>query len=507
MAYPTYTEHELESIILPCGTLHPTLLIDSRLGITAVPQNNIFDVGEVVERVEAKLGYIELASMQVKVFDSYDETISRQFWHHLIQTSASNLYAMPEMRFTLDEGSGETFLFWGIIDPQTVEYQEQYIDGEDTVRIISFDLVSALNRIAQLSWEDYIEEITNGTTDGTAYVESYTIGGAPRTAAKLGYLIRGAMKLVFPKSEGNEYDLTYYDIQIRKSTTTIGLDDLCVLWATFYSSIPGEGLTPYFNKTQTEFDDYYLGSKMTVLEFIVNICKLFAWFPRLTYDVSADVPQLKLMTRGRDASVVSMNNDYIKKSTKKTATPYVNDGVYVSRFIPAVAPYDWTEGYGAGKLSGEGIYEQRILFIVGNAVPGSGVDYYQAYPWEYIGYWDGATVQTVDNVTYWNYADEAYSSAIASPVKVKLQRALALYYLINFVGAYSTPTSEDIFPGRAGYLREYYGLKHPSSHTTVIPLMKANINDGTNTKTYYANEVKKNLKENVVSIEWIQYGT
>ncbi len=190
------TEYTLETIVLPSGTL--TVKLWHGNSSLVVPSGGfILSLGEFTERVDILIGALELPSVQVRCLDICNSTYTRGFLYYCFAESRSTYTDVPQLHFILNEGAGDTSLFWGRIDIPSVQFTEvSTITTKE--KFVEFQVVDVLQAARYISWGTLITEmkalaednealdsrpvltLSNGGASGTTH---YTYRVAARTAA------------------------------------------------------------------------------------------------------------------------------------------------------------------------------------------------------------------------------------------------------------------------------------------------------------------------------------
>jgi hypothetical protein len=152
--------YDLGSVKLPAGELKITLF--HPCGLPAVPAVPTLEtVGEFIERIESEPNVIEMGSVEISVVEDYSlEAYPEGFWYFVLNSSAADFPEVPELHFSLDEGNGDTFLFWGRVERTSVQWEEHVL-GNGFVRTCTFSLLSVLKRLEDLSFQTLFEEVVN----------------------------------------------------------------------------------------------------------------------------------------------------------------------------------------------------------------------------------------------------------------------------------------------------------------------------------------------------------
>lgn len=140
-------------ISLPGGLLGVTLY-HPEAGLTPPARAGIVSLSPFTERIEILPGRIETASLEIELGDALEaQPYPNGFWRYALHDSLEWNDELPEFRFTLDQGSGATHLFWGTFTLEGIEWEERLRAGQ-TLRICRARLVSVERKIENVSFAD-----------------------------------------------------------------------------------------------------------------------------------------------------------------------------------------------------------------------------------------------------------------------------------------------------------------------------------------------------------------
>jgi hypothetical protein len=101
----------------------------------------------------------------------------------------------------------------------------------------------------------------------------------------------------------------------------------------------------------------------------------------------------------------------------------------------------------------------------------------------------------VDGIKYWNYEAAVYITASLDSVRL-LEESIAGYLFHRFHLMFRA------------FTRKYGSMKvnngSTNSHSNAVPHMRTSFDDGTGSKTYYANRVIKIASENKLQVDWLK---
>lgn len=460
---------DLGSITIGSRTVKVAVFYDSATGVSSgeIPtaKDSFISIGEFVERIEKKSGILELSNVAVEIREDYSTYVAG-VWYKLLQGSELQL------RFYLDEGAGDTFLFWGMLSRDTeFRFREKFISSPGSsgryVRTVSVPLVSMLYKLRDASiFGDLFTAIAgndyNDSLGGTSLRFDELIGCFAVTA--WGYTDASvASSAVFPSSSeiqfqdslGNWRNVNELSVRIQLSNSPI---------------TP----SPYFDAY--DVTGQYWGTRFKdPLEVLSHLAKSYGFLIRYFYGqadgtigVSGNLHRIQFVTRGRTANVVTPGE--VIESDLSVATILKPSDVYFSRL-------DNTEAYGTTG----GDIEERLDFLYS---PGS-IQNQEKFYYNRLG-----TYGLPIAVRFYNYSTGAYSTGASYTTE-----AMRYYYFYR------------IASNTQAYKRTHWGIgatySGATSHRFLVPGCRIAIHDGVSSKNFYANEVRKNIMKNTASVQWI----
>ncbi len=477
---------DLGSIAVRTGTLNVMLYYDDTMVSSSshIPTAvaSFVNIGEVLDRLERKSGIFEIGDMTVQIRDDYSNYVAG-VWYKLLHGSEL------QIRFYLDEGAGDTFLFWGYLDNVATQVTEVFVGAEGAsgryVRGHKVKLLSLMKKITSASIASLMSTIQSANPE-------YYTGGAH-------YL---SIRRLFSSFIQNALGATYFDqdssivinssnnLQYAYRTGTlptytynfVGLDKL-------FMCLDSSGNFNFYTDTDSSYPNW-TGRYSTAGELLKALSLEFGVVPRYFWDIANSRHCFELQERGRNGSFVTFPSGMLKSSSiqpvseMKAAdvkTIRVNDTAYVSSRSPQKTNHEIEiqVNFIAGLITGDhstGVdwYEQLVIFNSGTLY-----DIYKAK------YWDVSTGSMTD------------TGLIAGSVNHTMDAVRKLYD-----GMFITRTKKVI-------RRVYRGIKGSVDggatykHTVLVPGCRTQIHDGIASANYYANEVKKSMNRNEATIDWI----
>ncbi len=459
---------DLGSIVIGSRTLKVTVFYDSTTGVSSgeIPSAaaSIVNIGEFIERIEKKAGTMEAANVTIDLKDDYS-TYAAGVWYKLLQGSEF------QMRFYLDEGAGDTFLFWGMLSKDTENrYKERFISSPGSsgryFRAISVPLVSMLYKLKDASIfstlfttiaaNDYNDSLggTSMRFDELIGCFAVTAWGGTDASVANSPVFPSASEIQFQDSLGNWRNIQELSIRVQLTNSPITV-------------------SAYFDAY--DLTGRYWGNRFkNPLEVLAHLAKSYGYLIRYFYGqadgtigVSGNYHRIQFVTRGRTSNIVVPGE--VVESEMSVASMLVPDKTYFSRF-------DDTENY--GETGGD--IEERLDFLYS---PGTIANYEKFY------YNRFGTYSAVSAVRFYNYSVAGYGGSSYTT------EAIWNYHFYR------------ITSNTQSYKRTHYGLgatySGVTSHRLLIPGCRISIHDGVASRDFYANEVRKNLYKNSASLQWI----
>ena len=353
------------------------------------------------------------------------------------------------------------------------------------------------------------------TGDNTA-VQSHLCA---RQFITLPMMLRCALQLAFGQGymEGSvNYD--HEDIQFKQGAAALSLEQVNFLLRKNFNtfdphadSAPAMDYAEYFNDgtiDATRNGVYFGQTFQDVLTMLGHICKHVASYPRYFYDVAGSLHCIELLARGRQTATSTPDGNFYDSSQ-------VLDSNLVPKTVHAYRSGGKGEEYPIGGSDmnydldfGLSFVVQDIVLLASQTYEGQtghfyGRDYQQLYSLDSSG--GKITASRIDGVQYYDYGSASYKDA-SSSVQVDMNGAAYLHAYMQeaFVKFWQTMTRRY----RKSFRRCYDSLKTTTSAVSTQgnskPCMKVVIDDGISSKTFYANEVKKNVTTNELEVAFVQ---
>jgi hypothetical protein len=159
------------SVIVASGTLKVTVFYDDTTisSSSHIPdaEDCLVSLGEIVERPEDSPLVFKAGTVSLALKDDYTNYVAGVFFK-LFQGSET------QFRFYLDEGAGDTFLFWGKVQDNSAKFKELFVKDEGAsgryVRALTCTLEAMLKKVKDTTVADVITEIqTGGNRQSSGY--------------------------------------------------------------------------------------------------------------------------------------------------------------------------------------------------------------------------------------------------------------------------------------------------------------------------------------------------
>lgn len=490
MALTTYI---LPDVVAQVGTIGVTLLCDTA-GLSVPTQQTIQMIGEVSEQLDDTPTGLELSTLKVDILDS-TEDYDHGFWFKVFNDSTD-----VRLFMTLDEGSGDTFFFYGTSNPQFVEWNERYT-GTVKIRTATVEWTDTAAILFDTPTNDWITEVlTNDVNWAGASVDSTDPNDVVNLAILFASLLKASgLNASYDVTDVSFVNSTDRDIKFEDGSSNVFYVEDIWFPTLMYNNAGPAIKTPYFDSTN---DDYLGNIYAKSGELASIILKEFALYLRIRYDLDADRFVIDLIQRGRayaDAANLDFGGTEIESTIRRGNDQYV-DAVVVreSPADPGNEQYAWmSRRFTDTKVNKFQPPVGTSLELPNYVSPG--IDF-QTF--------------TADDVRFNMFGDTAATNPPTTLVPITVGK----YWLYD-TGAYTTDNAW----GRDGLVQYYfarYTVPYRSvkrkystmsaddsttdSHTTIHPLRRISIDDGAGALTYYANRTVKIPAEDATIVEWIQ---
>lgn len=489
-----YTEYALPSITntIP-GTFAVTLF--SGIGDLVIPTfNTILQLGALKEVMDRSPGESELATFELTVRDDYS-TYTEGFWFKVLSDSSEK----PQLRFYLNEGSGNIYFFWGELQEEETPVEELYVSSAPKYfRRIEIKLVALLSKAKDVLISDWIAEIVTEHPDSYLIPTNKTSIGEPTQIIKAKDIFGAFLAVMFDQGYLDSdtvwlYDGSNTDLQFYDGASWLNFDDIYI--AVYESDgVGGEHLTDYFNAAEPEYLPTLYGESEDTkqgFQFFVDCLRSFGFAIRHFYgkaDETIDSTpannhhRFQLLQRGRAYSGLITFGKQPKESSPILIHDFIVKGIYI---FDKIAPthFAWCSRVFGGisltspPANAEFDMDQACLFEVGSVLPR------QLYT---------SAGDPYSSVRYYNYWSQAMTELSGT---YRLLKALAGYYFFRY-------------PKRSRYERTYGPMLAidggVQSHRSIVPLKRHEIANGSTTPTFWANEVIKRPWKDEVEISWFK---
>lgn len=442
----------------------------------------LLTIGDVTEDLEDTFGMIQLGEMNFTLREVFTDYASG-LWKKMFTGSETNF------RFYLDEGAGDTFLFYGRLNLQKSACDESVIVNGVYMRSVKVNLDSMLIKIKESSIASIITEIIANDTN---YERLAPFIGHFYDVLKLFKVFGCIYKVAFGSSDVDstlensvhhpttDNDIQFHHYTIDTQVTWHQLKDLYIQTKAETQQVNGGTLSPYFDSNHS----LYWGTKFqNGLELLAYLCRNFLVIPRYFYGLqdntvsgtaSNNKHRLMLVKRGRSISVI-MNNEKSSRFLFQTDNTIEKARINY-RYSNVTSEFD---GFSADIDFGIGAsYFQCLLMVyVFNEVSQA---YFVNHP-------------TAPFCKVYDYKTGAYQE---------------LGYFTSFL-----ETLEGYYEGRFSkksftYFRTYKGLKATVSgvetHNNMIPYCSTSISDGSAAKIFFAFKVSKRVSKNELEVQWVE---
>ncbi len=472
---------DMGSIVVAAGTLKVTLFYDNTVidNAAKIPSaaDSFMNFGDVVEKLDDSAGIIQIGEMSFALREDYTNYIAG-VWYTLFVNGSET-----QFRFYLDEGAGDTFLFWGYVPKQkgAVTAKELYVANPGAsgtyIRRLTVKLLSLQRKILDASVSDFEASVK------AANYESYN-SSTDTYNLSFRRFFTSFIKTAFGSS-GYDQDASV-DFPTSGNAVIQLWDALANNWKSFADCL-------IFQKTGSTFNLFFNGlstvtwSKKysTCKEILKVLCFQFGVVPTYNYDIVNNRHVLILRQRGRDGNFLIFNNT----EHRPAEWQLIND-INIDR---AKAFRATDETFYSADIPSADSYDTSLPVFFLNA---SSVGVFNWY--EQFTLYDPASLAYPSKMRYYNKSSAAMIEGEGTATDHNDLINIYKYYQSQF-------STFGIFCSRS-----YRGIKASDDggstykHTVVYPGCRTQIHDGISNKNFYANEVKKNVSKNEMKITWVQ---
>jgi hypothetical protein len=450
--------------------------------------NTVKEVGDVIETANIDLGFSEIGNMKMSFREDYSAPYAAEgFWFKVLSSECW-------LRVYLDG----TFFFFGIVQPETIDWSESYI-GATRIRVVTFELLSIVSKLMQTSTADWLSAAYDHRelTGNSAPTNDYSVISLTGLMAALIHATPDLNTGYYATDGGFINDGVNFDIGFFANGGYHGINE--VFLPVTYDSGSGEAKVDYFDPDPLTNSGNYLADKFSATSDLwKNISRNFGVVMRTDYDTVTERHLIRLIQRGRayadadnldfsgreKSSTISKSTDLIGDAVKCTSI-YNGDVLWFSQKYIGPAVFWETEPDKWVTID----IDQYIPFLVHAAAPtGSG------YP-IYVGS-TAASLFIATGVRYHRYDIPDDDVAGATGAKLMLE-VVAGYLFHRFT------TEQPRIIRRYALMSAKVGAG-AESHGALTIHRRTTIDDGLATYTYYANKVTKKPMTSEVEIEWLK---
>jgi hypothetical protein len=494
------TGHALPSMTDIHGTWKFQVYTTADLTVPTIA--TILSVSTTRESANITLGTSEIGNVQINLRDD-TSTYKQGFWFKALQGETW-------LRILLDEGAGDTFYFFGMVDaesPNSVSWDEFYLSATQRIRTANVALVSMARKIFDMDMDDWVAEIL---LQCTATEEAASVG-VPSHVIKFKDLFACMIS-----ASGLNPDYSASDVSLVHGTAACitwgdGVSDLeaDAIWVPVkYCSNPvGPIYTPthYFNTAadgclsiQSDGTGHYGAMDALLKDFLGNGCLQM----RMDYDPATERHKIQLMHKKNVYTGTIHFDNREKTSSVSIASRLVGDSVRVIDLMNDANLFWISKKY--ARFGNSGVLEPdprisfdveyRLPFIVDPTATGEGN--HSFISWNGVG----NAIVYITGVKYLSTISGLMTeTSIADPNKMS-----------EAVGVH---TYEAFITAKKCVVRKYGGMYADAgsgdTHTVLNIMRRTEISelddDGSViTDVYYANTVTKDAGSDEVEVEWIE---
>lgn len=502
MAWYTYT---LQEELVASGTIKIELVTDTNAFAAHIPVEPTLGMSdELREAADLIPGSIELPEIRFEFVDDYSY-YPEGFWYKFL-TGTAGSPAVPykaRIRITFTDSVTAHF-FYGTIVRETIDLEEPVINTmlDLYVRKGEFRCVSLLSLLQETTTYALIAEMQNDTHSwGTIEILNADVGYPASNQAPTIIMLKNLLALMLAVSGINDdYDADDVEIMDNADTELLyyGTNPLT---AAHYGGSDSTGklseiaywLGYYSYPATSHFVwDNNLGAGgwtqiwPDLLSFLAAICRTHCVAPRLIWNTVTSRCTLQILSRGRpDSEDLLVLPDPIKsRFLQESDTKASGFSAYLWGFGSGTWRYLDQSGY--GQAPGWAKMDMTADLVVSGS-PEAGLDYEKFHL-----VYGGRIYIGVDIYKWWDYLSGAYGTS----THVIMSSAVAGYYYNLLAGS------------RRVYERDYdtlVGVLGAISSQYVVQLFeKTEIDDGVDTREFYASEIRKDPAKDLLSVRWIE---
>ena len=475
-------EYTLQVSQLPGCQL--TAILVSDLVVTVPTNQSLIVDGDLSHRLDYKAGDMEVPEMTFKYVEDYTNYVDG-FWMHVLGGTTC------EIRLEINDGGGDTCLFWGRKTSESVQMDEYDLTEGHIRRVGEFTCVEKSADLKKKPALDVFEYIETSLLSQGTISEGYDGYWVKWKNILSAILYKGDLN---PSHYAADIIETACDFKFKVNSTVYLLDNVWLLYAA--------GPPAYQSPWVTQWQDG-VGSCFDLLR---EVCKMFALVPVFRYDLTSSRWTITLITRGNSyidtpatfpvALESKRSSGYSSPVSAVAVNSYYSESVHTQRYVswhsesssgqtdtlPELISPDLTEETLFGTYSEGTVESGNVLWARTATSPA----------------WVWAKVTTV---VHWDYSIKDWH-----PTPMGMSKALCEYYFARMA------QEALLYHPLRIYERTYPGItasfSGTSSHEKVGIGKCSVIDDGSGTVLssvpYFAIEVSKNIFKNETKVKWIE---
>lgn len=455
-----------------------TLYIDDTIGTLTVPSlQTIVNISDLGGALDKRVGVSDIQSVTFEILDEYG-TYSEGFWYKALAKDA-------EIRILVDEGKTGTYKskFHGQIQEETLDWQKfEKADGSAR-RKASFEATSILNKLKNVDASDWWDEVyAQRALTGLEF--SNQIYSVITYKNALAALMKVAFNGTFNSNDCELiYDTSNPDIELKEGSTWYKLADFCLPVEVDKGLDPSHDIqkVAYFDSGST----IYLPNQWSkAYDLLARLAANFAQKIHVYYNDSTSRYHIQSIQPGRAYSGT------ISISEKPKQFNEIKDSDLVALGVQA---YRWRN-----EAEVAWIHEGEIGLISTTAVP-SNLEFDIVIPLIYSVNISASFAETENLVRsngskftdarFWRYD---IGSTTTSSTSRKMAEIIASYLFYKF--KHNKNILELL----------YKTLKASDGATTSLFHIDFGKRMMIDSKTYYVNEYRMNIKEQELFLQMIQ---
>lgn len=467
------------------GTWTVRVYYDDNLGVLTPPGiDTIVEIGEKKSKWNHKAGIIEWDSCKLILKDDHTE-YDEGFWYKI-----GHAPVKPKFRIYLNEGIENTVWFYGALALNGTKWDEPYrVDNTEWTRVHEIEILPMYDLFKDITVTEWIAEIRNNEIPTGSIVPYH-----PITIVSLKFVFASFLHVLFDQTcdtdditfpgVATDADIIYYD----PDTADYTLDLSGVYIPTEQNDgtpiIPNPRTVNYFGGAigadPISFQDMFADAD----EMFWFICKNFAIYPILEYDITNERFTLRFIQRYQNGNAISFSQEPIKSSGRLTTETYIK-GVRVTQRVDTNA-FVWNyAGVEGGDPEGVNQPSESLKFDIDMDVIFDGSQ--GAFIDEDISWWILTAVgKNIGFSKTINRIDDTWH-----PMGI-LRMALC-YYLFNF---YRRTLANK-------YIMEYAGIKAIKSDIASHRYIQAGNYGTIDGQEYVITSLRQNPKTYTTEVEWL----